>query len=240
MANVIDIKRPDPFAAYAVAVRSHTLDGLLLKFAKGDWLAGPDGDLVEEGTQLVAIMSEFKLGWQKWEDHKPVDDRLGRLVDHYTPPPRNTLGDTDQVNWEEGDDGKKKDPWQRVNQLPLIARQAKTIYTFVTSTRGGIDAVAALCEDYAARANPGRYPIVALGVDSYLHSNRSYGRVKIPTFEVIEYVDAVRPDRALVISRGASPSSMAEIEAPRPPEPSKEKPKAPAWEPDDMNDPIPF
>jgi hypothetical protein len=65
MANAIDIERPNQFAAYASAVRSHTFDGLLLKFVKGDWLAGPDGDLIEEGTQLVAIMSEFKLGWQK-------------------------------------------------------------------------------------------------------------------------------------------------------------------------------
>jgi hypothetical protein len=72
--------------------------------------------------------------------------------------------------------------------LPLIARQTKAIYTFVTSTRGGIDAVAKLCEKHAdkSHANPRLYPIVALGVDSYLHSNRSYGRVKTPTFEVIE------------------------------------------------------
>jgi hypothetical protein len=231
MTTAIDIKRPDPFAAYASAVRSRTFDGLLLKFSKGDWLAGPDSDPVEEGTQLVAIMSELRIGWQKWQDHKQVD--------------------TNQDHWDEDDDGERKDPWQKVNQLPLISRGSKTIYTFATSTRGGIDAVAALCEDFAeeSRIRPGRYPGVALGVDSYVHSNRKYGRVKIPRLEVIEYIDAARPDKTLAIARGAAPPSpTAEIEAPKVAEPPKASPEPKrgkmevqrAAKPVEFDDDIPF
>ncbi len=35
------------------------------------------------------------------------------------------------------------------------------------------------------RQHPDEWPIVELGVGSYAHSNKAYGRIKFPTFEIV-------------------------------------------------------
>jgi hypothetical protein len=64
------------------------------------------------------------------------------------------------------------------------------LYTFTTSSRGGLNAVGDLCLKYgkAARQKPGQYPVVKIGTGSYLHSNKAFGRIKYPTFEIVGWV----------------------------------------------------
>ena len=63
------------------------------------------------------------------------------------------------------------------------------LYTFTTSSRGGISAIAGLSRRYAnhRRHHPDVFPLIALGVDSYQHPNREYGRIKFPVFAPAGY-----------------------------------------------------
>jgi hypothetical protein len=47
--------------------QGNVIIGDLLKFSKGDWLAGPDGEEIAAGTELVAIVPGTVHGWMRWE-----------------------------------------------------------------------------------------------------------------------------------------------------------------------------
>src|SRR5205814_1520201 len=73
------------FERYAEAVSRTTIVGHLLKFHKGEYVAGQGEEEIPEGTKLVAIMDEWMIGWVKWEGGKPVDMEMGRVADGYIP-----------------------------------------------------------------------------------------------------------------------------------------------------------
>jgi hypothetical protein len=199
MSNVIAKPDTNPFAEYASAIAARRLDGKLLKFNKGDWLA--EGGLVPEGTQLVALMDTLMVGWQKWQQQRPVDTRMGLLVDGFKPLRRHELGDENSSTWERDARGDLRDPWQFINNLVLVAPDDDEIFTYSTGSRGGIDAIGKLCAAHG-KAPAGVYPLVCLAVGSYQHRDRTIGRVKYPILEVVGTVEAAPFDDALARSRG--------------------------------------
>jgi hypothetical protein len=189
-ANNLPIAQSDnPFADYADAAQSTSIVGKLLKFSKGDWLAGKDEDEMKDGTAFVANMAELMTGWQRWEDNKPTEQRMGKVMERYQVPARHTLGDTDREQWEVDGTGKERDPWQRTNYLLLKGESDGELYTFTTSSKGGLDAVAKLCKDYAPYLvqKPNDWPVIEIGSDSYAHPNKDFGRIKVPTFKIIGF-----------------------------------------------------
>jgi hypothetical protein len=146
---------------------------------------------VAESTQLVAIMDTLLVGYQKWEDSKPIEQRMGLVAEAYQPERRAALGDTDPAAWETDDSGKPKDPWQFTNMVAMIDPELSQIYTFVTSSKGGISAIGELAKSYGklVRQRPNELPLIELGVGSYLHSDRKLGRIKYPTFKIVSWVD---------------------------------------------------
>lgn len=178
------------FQSYGDQVSQKSIVGKLLKFSKGDYLVGEDNDEVEEGTQYVANMDELMVGWIRWSDNKPTDQIMGRVSEGYQPAKRNTLGDDDKARWEVDDQGRERDPWQFSNYLILKTpgeQGEDALFTFTTSSRGGLNAIGELCKAYgkAMRQRPDELPIISLGVGSYQHSNKAFGRIKFPTFEVV-------------------------------------------------------
>jgi len=99
---------------------------------------------------------------------------------------RHTLGDTDREQWEVDSTGKERDPWQRTNYLLCKGLNDGELYTFTTSSKGGLDAVARLCKDYAPfmATKPNEWPVIEIGTDSYAHPNKDFGRIKVPTFKI--------------------------------------------------------
>jgi hypothetical protein len=182
------------FQAYGAAAGTPIV-GELLKFSKGDWLAGKEADEIPEGTKLVAGMHTLQTGWQKWREQRPVDQRMGLLIDGYVAPPRHELGDDDESLWETNDDGDPKDPWQKTNVIQLVDPTNKEkVYTFSTSSKGGLDAITRLCNQYgselAKRADRnGHCPLVRLDTGSYNHPNKAYGKIKYPQFAIVGWVD---------------------------------------------------
>jgi hypothetical protein len=175
----------------------------LLKFDKGDWLAGKDGTEIPAGTRLVAIMPSLLVGWIKWEDNHVVDEIMGLIAEGQPLPKRAALGDTDKALWACDDKGAQRDPWQLTNKLILVAADGdEQIYTFSTQSKGGRDAVAELCKAYGKRIRQvsDELPIIALESGSYLHSDRQIGRVKTPELEVVgwrkadHYLDLLNGD----------------------------------------------
>lgn len=175
------------YAAYGDATTQRTIVGDLLKFSKGEYLRGKDGDEVAEGTELVANMDELMVGWIRWEGGKPTDHVMGKVGEGYVPPKRNTLGDDDEARWEvDESSGQPRDPWQFSNYLIMKEPDSDQLFTFTTSSRGGINAVGDLCKRYGKemRQRPNDFPIVSLDVDSYRHPNKAYGKIFVPVLRI--------------------------------------------------------
>lgn len=176
----------NPFIAYGEAQnRRGMIVGKLLKFSKGDYLAGQDNEEVPEGTELIANMDEMLAGWIKWQDNKPVEQIMGKVSDGYQPPRRNELGDDDKAQWDVDLKGEPRDPWQFSNML--ILKGDKELFTFTTSSKGGLNALGDLSKVYgtAMAQRPDEYPVIVLGSDAYDHRKRTLGRIKVPTFKVV-------------------------------------------------------
>jgi hypothetical protein len=177
----------DALAAYADAVSPQYIVGEMMRFSKGDWLIGDN--TVPLGKKVVVNFDELMAGWIKWRDNKPVETIMVRVTGGIPPKKREDLGDTDERQWEKDKDGNPRDPWQFTNYLPLMSEEDGTLYTFSTSSRGGISAIARLARTYAQhrRRHPKVFPLVELAVESYQHKIREYGRIKVPAFAPAGY-----------------------------------------------------
>jgi hypothetical protein len=176
---------PDAFEAYANAVAPRTIIGTLLRFSKGDYVAGEEGKEIPVGSIFTANVDELLAGWIKWSGGKPVEHVMVRVAEGVASPKREELGDRDSCRWETDSTGVPRDPWQFTNYLALLNEQGG-IFTFATSSRGGLTAVGDLTRRYARHRRAGHrdvHPMIALDVGSYQHQNREYGRIKYPVFK---------------------------------------------------------
>ena len=102
--------------------------------------------------------------------------------------------------------------------LPMISLQNFEIFTFVTPSRGGFQALGKLSAAYADLGDPALCPVVALSTDSYMHKVKAYGTIYVPVFNVVKYVPAARFNAILASARGErtaqSPVSEPEVERP--------------------------
>jgi hypothetical protein len=156
--------------------------GRLMKFVKGKWETGDDE--VAEGTEFVAHVDQLMRGWVRFDDGKVTDRRIGKVADGFKPPPREELGDTDENKWKDKDaDGHPKDPWTVQWFLPLIGVETGDVFTFVTSSKGGVGAIGDLCRVYGHKQRENLLPIVALKARSYKHPR--YGRVETPDLAIV-------------------------------------------------------
>jgi hypothetical protein len=173
----------DAFAAYANAVAPRSVIGTLLKFSKGDYLAGEEGAPVPTGTVVTANVAELLVGWVRWAANKPTDHIMLRVADGKAVPKRADLGDLDQSKWEADNHGEPRDPWQFTNYLPVLSESGE-LFTFTTASRGGISAIGELCRRYSQhrKRHSDVLPMIALDVDSYQHKLKEYGRIKVPRF----------------------------------------------------------
>ncbi|HYQ07207.1 MAG TPA: hypothetical protein VER26_09550 [Xanthobacteraceae bacterium] len=215
----------DPFAAYADAIAPQYIIGEMLRFSKGDYIVGQD-DTVPAGTTFTVNLDELMAGWIKWVDNKPVEHIMVRVADGIPPKKRSDLGDDDKALWELDNQDKSRDPWQFTNYLPLMNEKGE-LFTFTTSSRGGLGAIADLSRRYARhrKRHPNVFPMIALNVDSYQHKIRELGRIKFPVFEPAGY--APKTDFLAALA-GAG---LTAVESPE---------TAEADPADELNDEVPF
>lgn len=178
------------FEAYGDQASQRSIVGTLLKFSKGDWLAGEDQEDVEVGTKYVANMDQLMVGWIKWVDNKPVEQIMGPVAEGFQPPRRNTLGDEDESEWEiDENTSRPRDPWQFSNYIVLQAEDSDELFTFATSSRGGLGAIGELSKAYGKemRSRPDEYPVIEIGTTSYQHRDKRIGRIYVPTFKIVDW-----------------------------------------------------
>jgi hypothetical protein len=188
-----------PFIAYGESVNPQHIVGQILKFSKGEYLAGENAELIPVGTKLVVSVDELAIGWVRWQGGKPTEHRMVRVADNQVPAKRADLGDLDQSVWEKDEvSGEPRDPWSFENYLPMSSEEGE-LFTFATSSRGGIGAVGKLSTFYGRRLHqhPGELPVIELGVGTYQHSNKAYGRIKFPEFNVVGWTSKSVFNRAL-------------------------------------------
>jgi len=174
----------DPYAAYADEISTRPFDGDLLRFTKhGEYKAGQEQTVLDEGMRMIVGMPFMKRGWVKWEDNQPVAHILGLVSEGFTPQPREELGDLDEAEWELLGD-KPNDPWQMTTYLPMCDTEGR-LYTYITSSKGGAGVVAALSQAYATRRRmkPNEIPVIELSSRTYDH--KQYGETFAPVFKVI-------------------------------------------------------
>jgi hypothetical protein len=151
-------------------------------------------------------MNALTVGVVKWGGGKVTDSEMGLVVDGYRPPHRNDLDDNDSTTWEKEDDGALKDPWQKATMLPFVrVDPPNEVFTFSTATVGGEGAIAVLCEAHGRTTEGvGQYPVVQFQSDSYLHKVKSYGKVFVPIFKIVDSVDAASFDAIIAQERGGA------------------------------------
>jgi hypothetical protein len=176
----------DPFCAFADAIAPKHILGDLLKFNKGDYLAGETAETIPVGTKVTVGMDLLLVGWVRWENGKPIEHRMVRVADGKSPQRRAELGDDDRSLWEIDSQGKPRDPWALTQYVPAID-ESGDLFTFCTTSRGGINALADLSRYYGRNrhAHPDEFPVVELSVETYQHSNPQFGRIKVPSFKPV-------------------------------------------------------
>jgi hypothetical protein len=163
--------------------------GPLLKFKKDEhFILG--ADKVPEGTEFVAYVQEVRKGWSKFEGKKLVEEKTGKPVLGFVLPEREELGDLDQTKWPKNDAGQPTDPWVKQAFLPLENTATGQLVIFVSSSHGGMSAIATLCGSAARNIHRGN-PRIRLRVGSYKHPK--FGRVQVPEFTVIGWDDPAIP-----------------------------------------------
>jgi hypothetical protein len=161
----------------------------ILKFEKGDWLLGQDKQDVSNGTLVAVNMASIEWGWVRWSDNRPTDRRMGLIDEGYRVEARPALGDTDESMWPRDDTGRPRDPWQKMIEIPVRELAGERREMLLSGgSRGWEGACKALFDAYGKglkEGKAGKTPIVKLGSSHYDH--KSYGRVKVPVLELVEW-----------------------------------------------------
>jgi hypothetical protein len=148
------------------------------------------------GQRLAATPADVMIGYQRIEKGKPPTYVIGRIADGYTPPPRETLGDTNEDFWPNS-----KDPWASASWLPFWNPETREVLIFHATSDGSKDAVVDLtqayvlnCELHTDQINYD--PLIELSVDSY--ESKHGRRIYFPVFETLDWVERPTAVRRII------------------------------------------
>jgi hypothetical protein len=164
-------------------VASQESTGERVKFTKGGlWTAGA-AELDITNSIVLADMFGLRVGFLKWKDAKPVDQKVGRVLDGFEAR-REDLDELDESAWPLGQDGKPQDPWQFGYFLRVENVEDGTSYLWTASSFGARKAIGDISRKFARKR---QNPIVRLTASSYKHRNPAFGRIFEPVLEVVEW-----------------------------------------------------
>jgi hypothetical protein len=188
------------------------VQGVILKCVDGRWSAHDDTPLKEGDAYYVFGVTK---GLQHWQG--------GRLVDEIKKKPGVELPDVKELNakipketWDDGLDGKPREPWQ-LNDVVYVLRVRDAMkFTFLNSTAGARIAAARLfdrIESMQMMRGPNVIPIVTLGSAPF---KTQYGGRLRPHFEIVDWRDlgpstpAVPQSPAPLIGSSVNPTEVGE------------------------------
>jgi hypothetical protein len=189
---------------YLDEIAPSTIVGRLIKFGKdGKFVTNDDGEPISEDTEFIALCDETLVGWIKVNgENAPPDRHQGLLYDGYEMPARESLGDTDQAQWELGLSGQPQDPWAHQMCVVLQHCDTKEMFTFSTQSVSGRRAVGNLLRHYERmqRGGTNEYPVVRLKPGGFNHRDDRIGWVPVLVFVAVGRAPrdrAQRPDTSL-------------------------------------------
>jgi hypothetical protein len=154
---------------------------LFMQYANGCFRVGREGDDVTNTDWIAAP----DLGGHRWNLYQNGSVEPGPLIlitDDPDPPRPDTHTDREKWAIDPKDPRKRKDPYGRVMQLPLIDTQDGAVVIFKATTVLGRAAVGRLLEDFA---NTARRPFVTLIVEP----NPKNINQMVPEFRITGYSD---------------------------------------------------
>jgi hypothetical protein len=164
------------------------LVGRAVKFTKdGAFEISDTSEHIDQETDFVVLADQTLTGWIKFNGKGAPPDRIMGLFygePRFIPPPRESLGDTDEAAWEQGINGLPADPWQLQFNVVLQHAQSLELFTFVTSSKTGRRAVGNLLKHYQ-RMPQEFYPVVRLKAGGFQHRDERVGWVHAPAFAVV-------------------------------------------------------
>ncbi|MGI9491821.1 MAG: hypothetical protein ACR2QF_05395 [Geminicoccaceae bacterium] len=98
-----------------------------VRFVQTNWIINIDKDKKDlpDGAQVAIDMSRATQAWLKFSKNAIVERHsLGLFADEKLPS-RDELGDTDETEWELGNDGKPQDPWAKAYEIPGVLLSKK-------------------------------------------------------------------------------------------------------------------
>jgi hypothetical protein len=190
---------------WADDVAPASIVGRLVKFTKdGVFATTDDGVAISDDVDFVALVDQTLIGYIRFRSEgEPPDRVMGLLYDGFVMPPRHSLGDNDQEQWEIGLNGQPQDPWQHTVYLVLERRdETHELFTFVTSSITGRRAVGNLIRHYdrMQKTDTSAYPIVRLKIGGFQHRDERIGWIKVPVIAVVGRAakeSAAKPDGSL-------------------------------------------
>jgi hypothetical protein len=193
-----------PVQAYLDEIAPATVVGRIVKSGK-EHVFGTidDGKEVADDIDFTALLDQTMIGYTRFNGEGNLPDRImGALYDGFVLPPRDSLGDTDQTQWEIGLNGQPADPW--VHQIYVVLQRGDTaeLFTYIASSITSRRAVGTLLRHYdrMRKTDANFYPIVRLKVGGFQHRDERVGWVKVPVFAVVGRVpkeSAAKPDSSL-------------------------------------------
>jgi hypothetical protein len=164
------------------AARANTGSKPILRFTKqGHWEYGPESIEIEPTEEWAVNPASFMIGMIGWRGGQVVGEVMFPLasperVDHDALEPINT--------------GNPSDGWKEQITFDMRHMKDGTEVVFKTTSRGGMNAVAALADAVANQietAPEKPVPVVTMQADSYKH--KQFGIVHTPIFTVVNWAD---------------------------------------------------
>jgi hypothetical protein len=152
---------------------------------------------LSDGTELAALIGRAKIGYIRWEEETISEQGWTYIADgpDALKSLREALGDNNPDEWQETrKNGLPKDPFGLSIMLPMMNPKNGQLFTFGSSSLGGVKAARRLIQACVALAKSSaattanHVPVVALGGYSYLHPDRQVGEIFNPQFEVTDWV----------------------------------------------------
>jgi hypothetical protein len=174
--------------AYLDTVAPAGLYGREITFKEGIFTTRDDGEGIRESRVFVALMDQVAVGLIHFHGKgNPPDVHMALIYDGQLPPDRDSLGETDESQWETGLSGKPEDPWCRQNYLPMEDPETKEAFTLVNRTVTGIRAIGNLMRHYERlrKSHPDTYPLINLKVGGFNHRDERVGWVPTPNLTVV-------------------------------------------------------
>jgi hypothetical protein len=174
----------DPYGE--IAMEGGGQFGKILKYRKGEWLHGEA--TISLGTEFLALIPEAMRGDVRFQDGKPVDQRIGLIRERAKFARRADLGFTDDTLWERDKKGNKIDPWSPQTYLPMIHCESGELYCFIFRSAGAKQTFRDLCRAYSPYRKTKMLPVVSLQSDRYNHPDYSW--IDIPLLKIENWEDS--------------------------------------------------